>query len=115
MPNFSARPNSSSADRLRRSARISPIRRATGLSIKNGNATAFAQSTVRHFATLPSLAAPPPGVHAVRNELNGILSRDVHDDFVKSGDAGKRTAVFFPFLDSAFAIGGADDQGVIAD
>ena len=37
----------------------------------------------------------------------------MHDDLVKTGDAGVRIAVFFPFLDFAFAIGRTDHEGVI--
>ena len=32
---------------------------------------------------------------------------------MKSGDAGEPTAVFFKFLHVAFAVGGANDEGVI--
>jgi len=37
------------------------------------------------------------------------------DNFVEAGDAGERAATFFPFLDCAFAVGGADDEGVIVN
>jgi hypothetical protein len=41
------------------------------------------------------------------------LCRDMNDDFMEAGGTGERAAVFFPFLDFAFAVGGADDEGVI--
>ena len=37
----------------------------------------------------------------------------MHDNFMKSGDAGEPTAVFFKFLHVAFAVSGADDKRVI--
>jgi hypothetical protein len=37
----------------------------------------------------------------------------MHCDLVKAGDARVRAAVFFPFLDFAFAVGGARDERVI--
>jgi hypothetical protein len=45
--------------------------------------------------------------------ISVTLGSNMHDDFVKAGGTGERAAVFFPFLDFAFAVGGADDEGVI--
>jgi hypothetical protein len=42
-----------------------------------------------------------------------ILRGYVNGDLVKAGNAGEPAAVFFEFLDFAFAVGGADDEGVI--
>src|ERR1700747_3719100 len=61
------------------------------------------------FAT----ANPSCGALAACAPQNENSRRDVDDDFVETGNAGERAAVFFPFLHRAFAVGGADHNGVI--
>jgi hypothetical protein len=38
----------------------------------------------------------------------------MHNNLVKTGHTGEIAAIFLPFLDFAFAVGGADDERVIA-
>ena len=64
-----------SANRCKPSARISPIRRAVGSSIRNGKWMAFAHVIAPHYGMQRSAVAPPCGVRAVKDNLGSRTHR----------------------------------------
>ncbi len=54
---------------------------------------------------------PPSGLATEPGSNSGCY---VDHNFVQTAHAGKRAAIRFPFLHVAFAIGSANDEGVIA-
>src|SRR5882672_3157760 len=57
-----------------------------------------------------------PGIHLAERivAVSSNSGRYMYDDPMKPGHAGKRAAIFLPFLHVAFAIRGANDEGVVA-